>query len=294
MKHINLLSLATLIFLSALSFNTQSSELRSCMEDDCIKLFKEYKVQAKRRHSAAYSALGEFYLAGYGTEKNIKKALKSFKKAAKGGSSQANFKIASIYLSYPEVYDAEKAVKYFKNAARKGHSFSSTMAAMMYVDDYFEKNDYEEADKWLSIALDKYDPSAVYYAEQLEYDKTLPSLPKSETVFNRILSEIEANKKANNKIAEESTQIKVESEKSNSMEVIEVQAPEIEDILKAQVLSLKNRKGDIASFDSLGGRLGKNCSEMISCWGIDEKDFERYYNQFINGKEASAILRGTN
>lgn len=281
--------LLKLLPISLVILFTQSlaaTELKPCMEIKCTELFKEFKIQAKRRHSSAYSALGEFYQVGYGTEKNIKLALKNFKKAGKFGNVHANFKAASIYMTEKDYYNPELAVKYFKKAARDGHSFAGTLASMLYIGSDLGEPDYSEADKWLSKALVQNNPMAVYVAKGLKDQNKLTHLPKSLSLYDSALKnqhEI-ALRNSNRSANKPTTTSPSEFPSENSIEIIEVQAPEVEEILSDELTVLASTRGDMTNFDSIGGRVGKKCGEIVSCWSVDLEDFKRYYNYHILGE----------
>ena len=81
----------SLISVSLFSLNVFAAEIKPCNTSECASYFKEYKKFAKSGYADAMSTLSELYRQGYGTEKNMKQAVRFLKLGAKYGSVSAQF-----------------------------------------------------------------------------------------------------------------------------------------------------------------------------------------------------------
>lgn len=102
--------------------------------------------KAEQGDVSAQLELGWLYQYGEGVEKDIRKALEWYEKAAKQGSSQAQVNIAVIYdegVDVPE--NNELAIEWYKKAAGQGHDTALLNLGVNYWKGEGVEQNYEEA-----------------------------------------------------------------------------------------------------------------------------------------------------
>jgi len=199
-----------LLLLSSLSYPSLSStQLEPCMSAECVQMFKDFKKYARHYSPVAMEALGNFYMNGYGTEKNFARALKYYVRTGKYGSATAQYKAGLMYLygigkdenislgiswlksavrnEYnPAIYylgamyirgdkveqDTEKAIHLLEVSANNGHAASQFLLAQIYEQDSFGIKDPSKA-----IALYSQSALKIEAAAQKLTDLNIP-LPK--------------------------------------------------------------------------------------------------------------------
>ena len=154
MKMINLFLTLILALFSITSITSYAAEMSQCNTEECQQYFKKYKNYARIGYADAMSALGEFYYHGYGTEKNLEKALKQFRRATKYGSYAAPVKVALLRLTEPSLRDTDEAIKYLIKATRKKHPDANFLLGMIYYSKNFGEYDIELSDKYLTKAYE--------------------------------------------------------------------------------------------------------------------------------------------
>lgn len=112
---------------------------------------------AKNGDSRAQAKLALMYEQGNGLKLNIEESIKWHIKAAEGGESESQAKIAGFYLRGSNGFkkDIWKAMKWFRKAAVQGNSESVANIAYMFYEGIGVKQDYIEASKWYKKAADK-------------------------------------------------------------------------------------------------------------------------------------------
>ena len=153
MIYIKMLPLFSLLYSLIIPFKIQVIPLDSCMEEKCIVYFNKWKVKAKGKRVSAMSALAELYYQGYGTEKNLNKSLRYFRKASKHQFAYAQYRAGVIYLMEEEFINNEKGIKYLRKAARNGHTESAFLLGVIFSTGELGIKDIGESDKWLEKAL---------------------------------------------------------------------------------------------------------------------------------------------
>jgi len=95
--------------------------------------------------------------------KEYLKAIPLYKKLARDGSKEANFKLGVIYYSGKGVKrDLNRAVRYFQNAANKADTKSKYNLAVIYgLKQYVNHDNRESFNRFLELAKNK-DPKAQY------------------------------------------------------------------------------------------------------------------------------------
>jgi TPR repeat protein len=223
--------------------------------------------------------MGELYYKGYGTEKNLDKSFKYFKKAAKYKFTYAEYRTALFYLEEKEYLDTDRGIKYLKRAARNGHTESAFLLALTYGSGELTDKDTEESDKWLNKAIKGKNSKSKSYASFLHQsgELTYQDYPKVSTMIALLREEAKPITHA------EQTDLMVEETKINwpeesDLEVIQVSAPSVEAIFDHELayltISPPTSKG------TTGTRIiGKSCDDMISCGTSSHGDFERLIKQ---------------
>lgn len=130
-----LLLATTLAFTTTLTFaNTADpfAEVKTFIQaQDQAGAFKALEKVAKTGHADAFYNLGYLTEMGQGTAQNNKKALKYYEKAAKQGSSLANFVLAKSYETgrLGLKANAKKAQSYLETADRLGSADATLLIA---------------------------------------------------------------------------------------------------------------------------------------------------------------------
>lgn len=135
-----------------------SSKIESCESEDCQYLYKKYKSAADRGHIEAMATLGQFYQVGFGTDKDINKAMYYFKKASKGGSVSGSYKAGLLYFSEPSFKDLDKGQMYLEKASSEGFKNSQFLLGIAYLSEDFGMHNIEKADKYLADAYEDMHP----------------------------------------------------------------------------------------------------------------------------------------
>ncbi|REL25692.1 sel1 repeat family protein [Thalassotalea euphylliae] len=241
------LSTLTIAYLFAISVNANS--LSVCETATCIEYFKQYQAAATRGHAGAMSLLGQLYQAGYGTEKNTKKALHYYKKAAKGGDIAAHYKAGLVYLSDPNLKDLDKGVRYLATAARKNYKNANFLLGIAYLSKDFGLHDLIKADSYLAKSYRDNHPDmpAVIELIQTSQPITAESLPDlSSALANQPLAK-----------NEEGSLIWPKGE----TEVITITSPPIEEVLTEQLVLYRRPA------KALGSRLpNSQCKNQFGCY----------------------------
>jgi len=277
MNKLKMLALTLVVVTSSMLITTtaQAAKIEACMTQECIDYFNKWKKMSYRKYNTALSVMGELYYQGYGTEKNLDKSLKYFKKAAKYKFTYAEYRTALFYLEEKEYLDTGRGIKYLKRAARNGHTESAFLLALTYGSGELTDKDTEESDKWLNKAIKGKNSKSKSYASFLQQsgELTYQDYPKVSTMIALLREEAKPITQA------EQTDLMVEETKiiwpeDNDTEVIQVSAPSVEAIFDHELAYLTISPP--ASQGSTGTRIiGKSCDDMISCGSSSKADFER-------------------
>lgn len=110
-----------------------------------------YEESAKRGNADALRSLGQFYMMGYGVEKDENKAFEYYNKAAELGNTTAQIDIGvSYYLGTCVEKNRDTALMWFRKAAESGDANALWQMGSFYVS---EKR-FEEALLWFQRAAD--------------------------------------------------------------------------------------------------------------------------------------------
>jgi len=261
----------------------QAAKLEPCMTQTCVDYFNKWKKMSYRKYNTALSVMGELYYQGYGTEKDIDKSFKYFRKAARYKYTYAEYRTAIFYLSEEGYIDNDDGIKYLKKAARKGHSQSAFLLALSYGTGELTEKDTQESDKWLAKAISGKNSKAKHYASFLHNNGgiTHDSYPKIATMI-QLLSKQTVSKEQlefTELVADNNT---IQWPTDSDIEVIQVSAPTVEDIFDNELAYL--RINPPPSRGTTGTRIvGKTCADMVSCNAVDKADFERLIVQLWGG-----------
>ncbi len=103
------------------------------MKGDYETAFKKFLPLAKDKDHRAMYALGSMYAAGHGVPRDLKEALKWFRKAASYGCPDAQYKIGLMYdrgLGLRQDY--RKAFSWYGKSAKNGFGLAQYKIGQMY------------------------------------------------------------------------------------------------------------------------------------------------------------------
>ena len=136
------------------------------VERDAKKAISWYLKAARRGHIRAQYHLGRMFEAGEGAQQNPSKAAEWYRLAARlGHDPDAEFALGEMYYKGRGVpTDYEAAIDWYGRAARGGHPGAQYVYGLAHADGWGVKRDLVEAYKWLTLALP-------YRAQVMRYDK---------------------------------------------------------------------------------------------------------------------------
>lgn len=257
------------------SFTLKAERLDPCMESTCKETFKLYKSYAKKGYAEALSSLAEMYYHGYGTKQDTQKAVKSFRRGAKYGSTAAQFKLGYLYLKDANIRDIDEGIKYLKKAAKNKHKESMYTLGVAYYEPEFGLNDFDKADYWLSKAYDGGYIRAKKYIQHIGTQSAFNNRAMPEVAG--ILMDIQAHSTDQSQLA------KIEPEQSNSaeqeIEVLEVRGPSLQEIFQYELMSFKLGSPEKYNVGTGTKIIGRSCEKMISCNTINKDQYVIFLSQ---------------
>lgn len=251
----------------------QAAKLEACMTQTCIDYFNEWKKLSYRKYNTAISTVGELYYEGYGTEKDLDKSLKYFKKAAKYKYPYAQYRTAMFYLLEEDYLDKDKGIKYLKKAARQGHSESAFLLSVTYGTGELTEKNTQESDKWLDKAIKGGHSKAQRYANFLHNhdDITHSHYPKVAAMIS-LLSDYTAPTKSTDKSDSIIAENRIQWPQDSDIEVIEVYSPTVEEMFDFALAFLQVNPPE--SRGTTGTRIvGKTCADTFSCGHMNDFEF---------------------
>jgi len=129
-----------------------AAQFTDCMREQCQSYFKKYKKLTHLNNYDATLTLAAMYHHGYGTEKNLRKALNYFELVANAGSPHAAYSAGIIYLTDNALYNTKKGLAYLNKAAKEDHQEATLALALIYINGEHGTHDLSQADKWLAKA----------------------------------------------------------------------------------------------------------------------------------------------
>jgi len=161
------LLLAVMMIFTLSSPLIQATPIDPCMEEKCIVYFNKWKIKANAKRVLAISALAELYYNGYGTEKDLSKSIRYFRKASRYQFAYAQYRVGVFYLMEKDFIDNEKGIQYLTKAAKNGHTEAAFLLSVIFGTGDLGIKDVGESDKWLERALKMKHPVAQKYADYL-------------------------------------------------------------------------------------------------------------------------------
>jgi len=245
------------------------------MEEKCIIYFNKWKIMARSKRVSAMSAVAELYYQGYGTEKNLEKSIRYFRKASRYQFAYAQYRAGVFYLMEEDFIDKEEGIKYLRKAARNGHTESAFLLGVIFGTGELGIKDVGESDKWLEKALKKKHSVAQKYAGYLYKSGQVGEGHYARV--NDIISELKVRQVSTSKSDNRSNNTIIEWPTDPNREVITVTAPELDDVFDYELAHLKTAPP--ATNLATGTRIqGRRCEKIFSCYHVDKEDFWRYVN----------------
>ncbi len=282
-----ILMLVSLISFSLLNSNTSfagTAKIGPCAEAVCVDYFKKYKKYARLGYTDAMFTLGEMYYFGHGTDKNVKKALKQYKNAAKYGSVKGQYKAGILFLNEKEVKDIDDAVKYLKKAARNNYVNASLVLGMIYFSKEHLEQDFAEADKWLAKAYEKGHKNVPEFIEHMKATKGYNTADFPDLMKAIAENPIAVVKKPTSPPA---SQVAQQSSSKSDIEVITVYGT-LPDLFDAQLLSLKGAYPEKYAKATGSNIVGNSCQKSIACGMTFDGDFERLVGNVMGNHSVNA------
>ncbi len=122
---------------------------------DLKQAVRWYRRAADGGHAGARFALGEMYAKGEGVRQDYAAAAKWYRLAAGvGGNADAQFALGDLYFNGRGVgNDIGQAIDWYRKAARKGHPVARYLIARMYDDGWGVERDAITAYVWYTRAI---------------------------------------------------------------------------------------------------------------------------------------------
>lgn len=156
----------------------EETELQEPSKSAAYREQKEYPLSAEQLYlktaqegdSYAMYKLGDAYLKGIGTDKNIEKAIAWLEKAAEAGNDNAMFELGLIYYSRQEIErDYSKTLEYFVESAQAGNKMAMYNVGRMYHQGNGVEVDGIKAVEWYEKAAQKGVTKAMNQLAQMYY-----------------------------------------------------------------------------------------------------------------------------
>ena len=120
------------------------------------------KAAFQRRENAQY-ILGKIYQKGWGTKRDIGKAMDWYLKAANQGHQKSQIKLNLISKIYIQSGKSEKIFVKARRAAEGNSPSAKYQLALLYLNGIGVKKDYRNAAKWFKASADQNHIAAQYY-----------------------------------------------------------------------------------------------------------------------------------
>lgn len=184
-------------------------------------LFNKISLLALKGSPEAHYHLGMMHNNGIGTEKDLKKALEQFQKAAKMGDPLGAYKLGCYYDGQAGNLlqtDHEKSLNYKRIAADAGYVLAQHDVGILL----YKKKDWNGALRYWKMAAQQGDAESTYFISNLYSDGSM--LPKNLTLaysyfkLSQLLARKEITKNAQKSLDEISSKIsKTEKEKAEKI-----------------------------------------------------------------------------
>ncbi|ANQ07945.1 Uncharacterized protein PCOAH_00020660 [Plasmodium coatneyi] len=109
-------------------------------ERNFSKAFEYINEASKKNNALAQKELGIIYLYGYGTQKDVRKSIESFSKAAAAGDVESKCYLGYIYYFVDDHRDVQQALKYLIEAANHDYGEAFFFLAEIILDVSIKKH----------------------------------------------------------------------------------------------------------------------------------------------------------
>jgi len=239
-----------------------AAEIKACKTEQCVEYFKQYKKYANSGYADALSTLGEFYFHGYGTDVDLDLALKNYRRGAKYGSFNAQYKAGLMYLEVEEYKDIDDGISYLKKAARNKHAVSAYLLGMLYSNGQYIKANYDEADEWLTKAYETRNAIVVNQINTLTRSENfdIKRFPELSAVINNADHQSDSNINWND---------------SDGTETITITSPDLITLLDQEIEVFKNTNPQRFAVTTGTSINSRSCDKVFSCGTVDAEDYKR-------------------
>jgi hypothetical protein len=259
MQHKTIIFSLLASFLIFAPIKSEASQLPECQTSECVEYFKAYRILTKRGHSSAMAMLGEFYYAGYGTDKNLDMALKWYRRAGKY-VLDAKYKAGVLYLQDTHLKDVEEGIEYLEYASKMGHSQSSYLLGKMYLGGGMVDEDMVKADKYLTRAYEENNYAAKNYGQTLYLHETTKDLPLT-ALYGLIAQDVVTLKQEQNTSVEQTAAVVFPE---GEMETLDVKMDTFEGMFGDHIAQLNHMIPDTSK--GTGSNIpGQTCAKMWGC-----------------------------
>lgn len=247
MLKMNLLQAIVLWCIS--TFALAQLKVEPCNTQKCQNYFVHFKKNAQRGHADSIATLAEFYYHGFGTSKNLLLAMKYHKKAARLGVVRSQYKAALLFLTNERFKDHKRGMNYLRKAAYNDHINAPYLLGIIYYSDEFGEKNKTEADKWLAQAYKENHDDIPEFIEHIYSFEDI-----TQASFPSLYAAMEKN-----------PMIKTQQNRfawppEDGTEVITVLSPDIDSLLKKQMLDSRKK------IKQLGSRMaGIDCRTSVAC-----------------------------
>lgn len=232
-------------------FSVAKVSVEACDTKRCQEYFSHFKKNAKRGHADSTATLAEFYYHGFGVKKNLYLARKYYKKASRLGVVRAQYKLGLMYLNVEQYKDLEQGIKYLKRAAYNDHHNAAYLLGVIYYSDRFGEQDKLEADKWLAKA---------YKNKHEDIPEFIEHIYNFEEVNQRQFPKLYHAMSRRPMVKTTDNHFAWPNKKHDDTEVITVHSPDIDDLLRDQMMASRKK------IKQLGSRMaGVDCKTSVAC-----------------------------
>ena len=251
-----------ILFVSTHSFALPSYPLETCNESHCVANFKSMKKYARHNIPMATEALANFYMHGYGTEKDPAKALRLYERTAKHGSATAQYKAGIMYILGIGDKNLERGVNWMRLSVENKHYQAAYVLGLMH---YYGDNlpqDNEKALNWFQVAADNGHGKAQY---------TLGQFYEAGFIVQRDVSKaVELYEKSSFKIADSKARLvaldkPIPESPSDDIEHIEVNPLSFQEMIDMKIKGMKNISlANYSKSPNVSCRYAKrNCTDVV-------------------------------
>lgn len=133
------------IFLLSAQSDPKAEGIEAKRQKDYVKAYRLLLPLAQAGDHQAQQIIADFYFAGDGVKRDVRKAVEWYEKAAAGGNINGRRNLGAIYMTESEVQDWAKAEYWYGQLANEGDVES--MAAMSVLC-LISRDDREQSMKW--------------------------------------------------------------------------------------------------------------------------------------------------